>query len=174
MQDELFATFDADGNAGELVPRSRVHREGLWHRAANVFLFRSDGRLIVQRRQRTKDVCPNAWDLTMAEHLQPGETYSQAAVRGLREELGIEHVALEALGGVQSVRLEIPEQGVKDYELQQSFWAIFDGELRPDPGEVAEVAAVHLDDLRGELAARPQDFTPWLRASVAKLELRDG
>ena len=48
--EEVFETFDAAGAPTGTAPRSRVHREGLWHRAANVLLFRSDGRLIVQQR----------------------------------------------------------------------------------------------------------------------------
>lgn len=109
MSDETFETFDAEGRPAALVLRSRVHREGLWHRAASVFLFRRDGRLIVQRRSAHKDVCPGAWDLSAAEHLQPGETFEQGAARGLREELGVENVQLEAIGDVLRVRLEIPD-----------------------------------------------------------------
>lgn len=52
MSEELFETFDGDGNPTGLVPRSRVHREVHWHRAANVFLFRSDGRLLLRRASR--------------------------------------------------------------------------------------------------------------------------
>jgi isopentenyl-diphosphate delta-isomerase len=88
MSDEFFDTFDAGGNPTGIAPRLRVHREGLWHCAANVFLFRSDGRLIVQQRNQGKDVCPGAWDLSVAEHLKPGETYEQGARRGCEKNWG--------------------------------------------------------------------------------------
>lgn len=169
LQDESFETFDADGNPSGLAPRSRVHREGLWHRATNVFLFRSDGRLVVQRRQRDKDVCPSAWDLSVAEHLQPGETYEQGALRGLKEELGVEGVAVDPIGEEQRARFEISATGLRDYELQQSFRAVFDGELRPDPGEVAEIGLWRLGDLKRAFDARPADFTPWFRDTAARL-----
>ena len=169
MQDEAFQTFDADGKAAGVVVRSRVHREGLWHRASNVFLFRSDGRLIVQRRHWHKDVCPGAWDLTAAEHLKIRETYEQGALRGLLEELGVEGVDLEAIGGVTRARLDLPEQGVKDYELQQCFRGVFDGELQPNDSEVCEIDTVVLSDLNSSFRQRPNDFTPWFRESAIRL-----
>jgi len=171
MRDELFQTFDLDGRPLELVARSRVHREGLWHRAASVYLFLPDGRIVIQRRQTTKDVCPGAWDLSVAEHLAAGETYEQGAARGLREELGIEDVALEPFGAEVKVKLELPALGVKDYEMQQAFRGVFDGELRPNRAEVAAVEAVGIADLCAAFAARPADFTPWFRESAARLEL---
>lgn len=172
MSDEAFETYDAEGRRAALAPRSRVHREGLWHKAASVFLFRPDGRLIVQRRSARKDVCPGAWDLSAAEHLQPGETYEQGAARGLREELGVfETVALEPMGDVARARLEIPERGVKDYELQQPFRGVFAGDLHPDATEVAEVATISLDELAAAFRARPEDFTSWFRETALRLGL---
>lgn len=44
---EWFQTYDAEGALLELVPRAVVHREGLWHRAVNVFLFQPDGSLLI-------------------------------------------------------------------------------------------------------------------------------
>jgi isopentenyl-diphosphate delta-isomerase len=169
MQDELFETTDAEGNVTGIAPRSRVHREGLWHRAANVFLFRSDGRLLIQRRQCTKDVCPGSWDLSVAEHLKPGESYQEAATRGLHEELGVEHVALEPVGRVTRARLDGTENQIKDYELQQSFRGIFDGDVQANVDEVDEIAVVSLNDLSVAFRQRPQEFTPWFRDTATRL-----
>jgi len=169
MPDESFEIFDDRGGAAGVAPRSRVHRQGLWHRAASVFLFRSDGRLILQRRQWAKDVCPGAWDLSVAEHLKPGETYEQGARRGLREELGVDEVTLEPVGEVTWARLDIAERGIKDYELQQAFRGTFDGELRPDSSEVCEVDAMSPEDLALAFKERPHDFTPWFRESAIRL-----
>lgn len=41
-----------------------------------------------------------SWDLSVGEHLQPGETYEHAAYRGLEEELGIKAEA----GALRRVR----------------------------------------------------------------------
>ena len=171
MDDEPLQTFDTSGNPTGLAPRSRVHREGLWHRAANVFVFRSDGRLIVQRRQSNKDVCAGAWDLSVAEHLKPGETYEEGARRGLREELGVTDVVVETLGGIWRAQLDMPQLGLRDYELQQCFRGVFDGELRPNVDEVSEASTFDLDDLGIAFSERPDEFTPWFRESALRLGL---
>ena len=62
--EEQFEILDERGRPVGLAPRSRAHREGLWHRAVHVFVFRSDGRLLIQRRQYDKDICPGVWDLS--------------------------------------------------------------------------------------------------------------
>ena len=99
LAEELFETYDAKGQALGLVPRSEVHRRGLWHRAVNVFLFDATGALYLQRRADTKDVAPGLWDLSAAEHLIPGETYADGALRGLAEELGVTDVTLTPFEG---------------------------------------------------------------------------
>jgi isopentenyl-diphosphate Delta-isomerase len=171
MSEEHFETFDRDGRSTGLAPRSRVHREGLWHRSVNVFLFRSDGQLLLQRRHPDKDVWPGAWDLSVAEHLKPGEAYLDAALRGLSEELGIVGVALEPLGGVVASRVVEEHAGVQDCELQQAYRLVYDGPVSPDPAEVTETAEFPVEELARAFARRPGDFTPWFRESVERLEL---
>ena len=160
MAEEQFEIFDAAGNALGMAPRSRVHREGLWHRAANIFLFRSDSRLLVQRRHETKDVFPGAWDLSVTEHLIPGESYEQGAARGLREELGVENVPLTPLGGVAKSRLEIVADDIRDYELQQSFRGVFDGPVAPNPREVSEIRLLCLEELAIAFANDRKNLRP--------------
>jgi isopentenyl-diphosphate delta-isomerase len=169
--EEQFDTFDEMGHPTGRASRSTAHRQGLWHRAANVFLFLPDGRLLIQRRQVGKDVCPGAWDLSVAEHLKPGESFEEAALRGLREELGVGAITLEAVGGAVKSRLEVAALRIKDYEFQQSFRGTFGGRISPDPAEVMEIRAVGLDELEADFAERPEDFTPWFRRRAAELGL---
>ena len=169
--DELFETFDEDGRPLGLVSRKDVHRRGLWHRASNVLLFDSADRLYLQRRAASKDVWPNAWDVSVGEHLQPGETFEQAAHRGLAEELAIADVELTPLGPVVRGCVEIPEHGIKDCEFQQSFRGVYDGAIEPDPAEVADVRRLSLAALANEIAAAPDAFTPWLRDRLRQFGL---
>jgi len=164
--EELFATFTVSGEPRGLVPRSVVHARGLWHRSVHVFLFDGEGRLYLQRRASSKDVCPGLWDQSAAEHLQPRESYVAGAGRGLAEELGISGVDLEPLGTTYAARLDLPELGIHDYELQQSFRGVWVGTLTPDPAEVAEVRAESLASLARWLSESPEDFTPWFRRDV--------
>jgi isopentenyl-diphosphate delta-isomerase len=168
---EEFEIFDESGKRIGTAPRSEVHRNGHWHRASNVFLFYPDGRLLIQRRQTTKDVWPGAWDVSAAEHLLPGETFEQGAHRGLREELGVVGTTLELFGAVTKSKLEVPESGILDFEFQQSFLTVYGGQVSPDPAEVMETRVVDLEDLEAEFARYPETFTPWFRQRARDLDL---
>ena len=87
-EDELFETYDDQERPLGLMRRCEVHQLGIWHRSVSVFLFDSKGNLYLQRRSPTKDVAPGIWDVSVAEHLIPGESFLDAATRGLAEELG--------------------------------------------------------------------------------------
>lgn len=166
--EELFETFTESGEPQGLVPRSRVHAQGLWHRSVQVFLFDDAGRLYLQRRVADKDVCAGLWDQSAAEHLTPGESWLDGAVRGLAEELGIGGVELTPLGEPFHGRLDQPERGIHDHELQQAFTGTWNGPVRPNPAEVAEVRPVPLDELATWTRRAPEAFTPWFLRDVVR------
>ena len=166
---EQFETFDDAGNLLGLVDRPEVHARGLWHRSSHVFLFQSDGRLIVQRRAADKDLYPGRLDYSVGEHLVPGETYLDAARRGLQEELGVRGVPLEPVGDVRRWRSHQAALNLKDNELQQAFKGVHDGPFEPDTAEVAAVRAVGLKELALEIERRPARFTPWFVRDLREL-----
>jgi isopentenyldiphosphate isomerase len=168
---ELFETFDDHGRPTGLVPRHEVHARGLWHRAVHVLLFTSDGRLHIQRRAASKDLYANCWDLSVGEHLTPGESYLNGAHRGLREELGVEGVALAPLGGLHRGECALPDLGILDRELRQTFRGVHDGPLTPDPEEVSAVDTVSLTDLATRVVRDPDAFTPWFRDQLTELQI---
>lgn len=169
--EERFETYDDFGSCTGLVPRSRVHAEGLWHRSAHVFLFTTEGRLYVQRRAADKDIYAGRWDYSVGEHLQPGESYREGALRGLQEELGLPEIELTPLGRVRRRITAIPEQHVLDRELQQAFHGIWDGPVTPDPGEVACVQVMTPAELARSIAREPESFTPWFLEELKTLEI---
>ena len=171
--EELFEIFTKEGEPKGLAARDIVHERGLWHRASNVFLFRPDGQLMIQRRHESKDVCPGLWDLSVAEHLEPRESFLTGAIRGINEELGITGVRLERVSNVIRATLDIPELGIKDYEFQVSFRGEFDGELDPNLSEVAEIRSLGLGELQVEMMKAPERFTPWFRGRAIDIGLFD-
>lgn len=169
LEPELFETFDGSDRPLGLRLRGEVHREGIWHRAVNVFLFDSEGRLYVQQRSASKDVGAGLWDLSVAEHLQPGESFEDGARRGLMEELGAAGVVLTAYPGTFRNKLE--QDGVRDWEIQRCYYGHYAGPIRIDPHEVAEVRSIDRAALAAALAQEPMRYTPWFRQRVSDLDL---
>jgi len=167
--EELLQTYTKNGEPLTLVARSRVHQQGLWHKAANVFLLNSEDQLLIQKRAQAKDVCPGLWDLSVAEHLSPSESFEAAAVRGLEEELGVRGVSLNQLGAPVSVVHVLEKLDIRDHEFQQAFWGRFDGDFVIDPLEVAEAEYIDLRSLEIDVRTNPGRYTPWFRRSLPLL-----
>ena len=91
---ELLDIVDEQGNpTGETADREVVHRCGLPHRTAHVWLLRRnpEGRseVLLQRRAPDKDSFPGCWDISSAGHIPAGEEWLPSALRELKEELGL-------------------------------------------------------------------------------------
>jgi len=87
--DEIFDVVDEHDRVIGREFRREIHRRGLLHRAIHIFWLRSDGQLCLQRRSYAKDNCPGLLSTSCAGHVDSGEDYLPAAVRELREELGV-------------------------------------------------------------------------------------
>lgn len=58
--EELFEIFTSNNTpTGFLVPRSQVHKTGLYHRSVHVWLFDKEGKVLIQKRGPTKKVFPS-------------------------------------------------------------------------------------------------------------------
>lgn len=90
---EMFDVRTPQGDpTGEVKERSAVHRDGDWHGTAHIWLVRRrEGRieLLLQKRSRTKESFPGCYDTSCAGHLSAGDTFLEAALRELEEELGL-------------------------------------------------------------------------------------
>ncbi len=135
MTEELLDIVDENDRVIGRETRTAVHERGLLHRGVHVWLFTPDGRLLVQQRSATRKASPSSLDGSVSEHVQAGEDYLAAAQRGLREELGLQGVALRP---VITFRMDYD---VNDREIS----CLFQGEVPPapslriDPEEVASV-----------------------------------
>lgn len=165
--EELFDIVDDQNNVIGQEQRSVVHAQGIKHRAVYCFVFNSKGQLLLQQRSAKKKIGPLQWDLSIAEHLEPGEKYRQAAARGLQEELGI-HVDAAQLAGplvpVHLRELRVPEKGVRDCEFVTSFrlngW---EGTVVADPAEVHAWRFLSVEEVWRDMQESPDSYTVWCK-----------
>lgn len=72
------------------IPRSQAYKEGASNfRVVNGFIRNSGGKLWIPKRAADKRIFPNSLDFSIGEHVESGETYEAALIRGVREELGL-------------------------------------------------------------------------------------
>lgn len=90
MSDELIDVLDENGiKTGEILPRSEVHKRGLWHRAIVVAIVNEKNEILVQQRSITKEKNPGLWDISAAGHISAGQDSLSSATREISEEVSV-------------------------------------------------------------------------------------
>lgn len=153
--------LDVITQTGEIIgreKRSLVHNSGLWHRGVHVFLFTKDNKLVIQLRSKNRPQSPNALDCSVSEHLITGESFTDAAVRGLREELGIRNVPLERL-----VQFRL-DYGPNDNMVGVLFRGVIDGqEISIDQNEIQEITYISITEAEQLLDQNNVMLSRWFR-----------
>ncbi|MCL6459563.1 MAG: hypothetical protein K6T85_16310 [Gorillibacterium sp.] len=90
---EEFDIFDQTMQHIGMATRAEAHRVGLWHQTFQCWVLAHQAdygwSVLVQLRQKDKDVYPNLLDISCAGHLLAGEEATDG-IRELKEELGID------------------------------------------------------------------------------------
>ena len=160
---EMIAVLTASGMAtGRIVSRNEVHSKGLWHNTVHVWLRNRAGEILLQKRSATKESHPGLWDISCAGHVGAGDSSSEAAVRELREELGIvvEQGVLKKVFSC-SQRYENNDNSYYDNEIVDVFLCgtpVEMEQLSPDPVEVSEVAFFTVSSLKNNIIEENDRF----------------
>ena len=70
--------------------RELVYKNGDWHKTVHIWLINSKNELLIQKRAKDKQTFPNLWAISIAGHVISGETSIEAALREIKEEIGID------------------------------------------------------------------------------------
>lgn len=152
--------FDVVNERDEVVGRERravVHARGLWHRAVHILVFNQAGQVFLQKRSMIKDTAPGCWDSSCSGHVDAGEDYDVAAVRELREELGLNVSASPERIFREQARQETGWEFVWVYRLRH------EGPFELHPDEIERGEWRMPAEVTAEIARVPADYAPAFR-----------
>lgn len=87
---ELIEIVDENGDfTGQIIDKDEAHDRNLLHNEVAVFIINDKGQVLLQKRSANKRFNPNQWGLC-AGHVDAGESLESAALREMKEEVGIE------------------------------------------------------------------------------------
>lgn len=152
----LIDVLDKNGKpTGESKTKREIHKQGLWHNAAHIWIYNLKGEILLQLRSKDKDSYPGLWDISVAGHTDSGETPIESAVREMSEEIGLS-INSDDLKPGGTVRISQPIKGIDwyDNEIGYIYFYKFDGDVStlsmPD-GEVEKLEFISIDKFENEI-----------------------
>jgi len=139
------------------MPVEVAHKDGTPHRIAVVYVENPAGEFLVQVR------ADGFLDHSAAGHVDPGESYEEAAGRELSEELGISGVPLQRIGHARTTNERYPGK------ISSHVFDIFLCVAEPGELQIEEVSGVYWaqpDAVLKEMGEKSEKFCGGFQASL--------
>lgn len=168
--EEYIDILNADGSAtGKSCLKSEIHSEGFFHDTAHVWYYNADSEILLAQRSASKTIYPLLWDISVAGHVDSGETIEEAAIRETQEEIGIKvsENDLEKIG-IYKCFQSYPN-GIKDNEFHHTYIARINctlEDLQIDKDEVGKVKFVSIPEFR-ELLKNSDDNSHFVSSNTS-------
>lgn len=158
MEDRVILVDEHDTEVGT-SEKLRAHELGLLHRALSIFIFNTNGDLLLQKRAAHKYHSAGLWSNTCCSHPRPGESILAAAHRRLQEEMGFDCPLEEKFAF--TYRAELPGSLV-EHEYDHVLVGTYDSDPVPNPEEASDFKWVGMEWLRDDLVKNSSKYTTWL------------
>ncbi len=143
-----------------VMPKMEAHQKALLHRAFSVFIFNSEGKLMLQQRALHKYHSPGLWTNTCCSHQRLGESNLEAGNRRLFEEMGMK-VDLEELF---SFIYKAPfDNGLTEHELDHVMIGYSEQSPVINKEEVEDWKWMGMDDIKTDINTQPEAYTAWFK-----------
>lgn len=160
--EELVDVVDEADRPIGVLSLAEAHRQGLYHRSVRVAVFDAAGRVYLQKRSKAKELYPGRLDLSATGHVRAGESREAAALRELREELGLRAERLRRVA-------EVPGSPDTNFEFITLYTAgRLDAQPQPNPAEVESGFFADRSEVDYLLANYRDQLTPGLVHSMEK------
>lgn len=153
---EMLDVIDENDEVIGQAEHGEIYEKELLHRICHILIFNSEGKIALQLRSKNKKFRPGHWATSVGGHVQSGETYEEAALREMEEEVGV----------------KIPIKFLRKdwYEDKRSngfrkslgtFKATFNGPFNINPEEVEKVEFFSIDEIKS-MIKEDEKFHPEL------------
>ena len=164
---EQVILVDKDDNELGTMEKMDAHMLGKLHRAFSVFIFNSEGELLLQQRALDKYHSGGQWTNTCCSHPRLGEKTIDAANRRLMEEMGMQCSLTYAFNFTYKAALM---DGIEEHEYDHVFFGISDELPVPNPEEVSSFKYLSMAALESDIAMNPEKYTEWFKICFKQVQ----
>lgn len=163
MRDEYVILVDKDDNPRGRMEKMEAHVKAELHRAFSVFIFNTNGELLLQQRAGHKYHSPLLWTNTVCSHPREGEKTIDAAHRRIIEEMGMDCEFNEVFSFLYKADVG---QGLTEHEFDHVFIGTSDIKPKINPDEVESWKYVNLEWLKKDVLENPGNYTVWFKIAL--------
>lgn len=142
------------------MPKLAAHEQGKLHRAFSIFLFNSDGKLLLQKRATGKYHSGGLWTNTCCSHPLPGQDTLEAAHIRLFLEMGIRAELTYLLKFKYKSAFA---NRLAEHEIDHIFLGTSDDRPAINPDEVSDYTYKSPAAIEQDLRLHPERYTTWFR-----------
>jgi len=163
--EEIILVDEKDNEIGK-GEKMQVHKDAKLHRAFSIFVFNSDGKLMIHQRNKDKYHCGGLWTNTCCSHPRAGESLDDAVKRRLQEEMGFTTDMRKVFDFIYKVKFD---NGLTEHEFDHVFFGKYDDDPKPNPEEVQDWKWVDLRELRNDIDENPDKYTYWFKDIIDRV-----
>jgi isopentenyl-diphosphate delta-isomerase len=167
MNKEKVILVDENDTAIGEAEKMQVHIDGVLHRAFSIFIFNTNGEMLLQQRALSKYHSGGLWTNACCSHPLPGEDIIDAAKRRLQEEMGFNTPIKKIFDFVYKAKLE---NGLTEYEFDHVFTGGYDGGVSFNKEEVMDFQFKSMASIEEELKYQPGKYTVWFKLAFPKMQ----
>jgi isopentenyl-diphosphate delta-isomerase len=166
MNERVILVDQSDQEIGTMEKMS-AHELGLLHRAISVFLFNDKGELLLQKRASSKYHSGGLWTNTCCSHPRVGEANMDAAIRRLKEEMGICSDLYDAFSFTYK---SLFKNGLTEYEFDHVFIGSSEHIPKLNPEEAEDYRYSNIHDVIKDVKQHPEQYTEWFKIAIYKVD----
>jgi isopentenyl-diphosphate delta-isomerase len=151
---ELFDMVDKDDNVIGVTNKIDSHELGHIHRVAAVYVFNTEGKLLVQLRKKD-----GLFDHSVGGHMDCGETYLEGAKREMFEEVGLKNELAEIGVFYSDETSPVRKQNILHYFGLYETHIDDSTKLVTAPEEVADLIPMTIQDIAAQMISEPEKYT---------------
>ncbi len=178
---EFIDILDEFGNpTGVIKRKEEAHAQGLWHKTVHIWCVNSKNEILLQYRSAKMVNWPNRWDISVGGHIDSGETEAVAALREIKEEIGVD-IDVSELELISTIKHQsiTNNQTYFDNEFSDIYLVRLDlslNELQKQEAELDDLKWVKISEFKKmiessdpSLVPHPEEYEILLKRLPAKL-----